>query len=188
MTSWPISPALSLLAYQSWKKSCTWLLHFCTLPFDIAHTFRATGHSHSKCEVDSGCWQQMSHLGSTFTLRLCRFSLVGRMFEHALQLKFLTFGGTFKAQIVFHTLPSIRAFECSAPSWCDHGTHLSLRTSLPCFPSTLTRPFCVKHSRVWPKSHIGYWVQKIYAPSVCSTGPCHHQWAHWLAYLSVLPQ
>ena len=38
---------------KSWKKSCTWLLHFCTLPFDIAHTFRAIGHSHSKCEVDS---------------------------------------------------------------------------------------------------------------------------------------
>lgn len=123
MTSWPTFPALSSLAYPSAFEiigrspapgCCISALflsilptHFVPLDIPIASV-----------SLIHGCWQQMSHLESTFTLRWCRLSWVGRMFEHALQIKFLTFGGTFRSQIVFHTLPSIQASESSAPSWC----------------------------------------------------------------------
>jgi len=94
------------------------LLHFWIFPLDRAHTFLANRHSHSRCEVDSGCWQQSSQCGSTFTLRRCRFSLVGRIFEQACQIKILTFGGIFRDHTLFHIEPSIRAAECSPSSCC----------------------------------------------------------------------
>ena len=74
-------------------------LHFWVLPLDKLHTFLAKAHSQSTWLVVSGFWQQISHLASTFTRLLSRFSLVGRQLEQALHKKVRTFGGTLSLQI-----------------------------------------------------------------------------------------
>ena len=78
-TSLPTSPGLILIVFplnirKSWKKSHTSLWHFWIPPLHCAHTFLANGHSHSKCPTVSGCWQHISHRGSTCTRLLCRLA------------------------------------------------------------------------------------------------------------------
>ena len=88
-------------------------MHFCIFPMLKAHTFLASGQSHNTCSTVSIHSQHSPHVASTCTLRLCRFPLVGKIFEHARHRNVRTFGGTFSFQIFFHIGRSILALECS---------------------------------------------------------------------------
>ena len=104
---------LSSKVRNSRKKSRRLFWHFWSPPRQSTHTFCANGHSHSKCPINSGCWQQVSHHGSTCIFRLFKFSLVGRTFAQAPQRNILTFGGTFSFHNFLHIGLSVFAVECS---------------------------------------------------------------------------
>ena len=55
---------------------------------------------------------------STATLLRYKLSHVGRILDTARHIKFLIFGGTLRSQIIFHSLPSSPAHECSASTPC----------------------------------------------------------------------
>ena len=55
-------------------------------------TYLAKGHSQSTWQVVSTCWEQNSHLSSTLTLRCCKLSFVGKIFEQALHKRDQTLG------------------------------------------------------------------------------------------------
>ena len=99
--------------WNNWKKSRRLFWHFWSPPRQSAHKFCASEHSHSKCPTDLGCWQQISHRGSTYILRLFKFSLVGRTFAQARQRNILTFGGTFSFHNFLHIGLSMFVVECS---------------------------------------------------------------------------
>ena len=93
---------LSISLCTSTKRSGAWAWHFRSFPWTNAHTFFAIGHSQSIWLTVSSWCRHIAQWGSTFTLRLCKFTWVGRIFVQALHIKFLT-------QIDLH----IRAFECA---------------------------------------------------------------------------
>ena len=102
------------------------------------------------------CWWQISHCASTFTLRRCKLSFVGRMFEQALHKRVWTLGGTFNFNTFFQSLPFCRACECSPCAWFLNPRALYRLSSLwnfrHYFPFTLIHYWSSDCSRVLPRS------------------------------------
>ena len=104
---------------NSWKKSHTSFLHFCTFPLDRDQALRVNGHSHSRCAPVSGRWQQNSQFLSTSTLRRRRLSRVGRISAQALHIKF--------GPLVGHWVSILFSI----------ASHLPLPVSVPLLPACL---------------------------------------------------
>ena len=81
-------------------------LHFWVLPFDKLHTFLAKAHSQRTWLAVSGFWQQISHLASTFTRLLSRFSL-GSVWIGLILLKLKTYCWNHCSKIIFKCVNSI---------------------------------------------------------------------------------
>ena len=104
--------------WNSKKKSCFMFEHSCSRPLTRAHTFRVSGYSHRMWLVISGSWPHMSHLCLFFTLLLFKLSLVGKILDHARQMKVRTLGGMLRVHIFFQIGPSVLAEECSTQTCC----------------------------------------------------------------------
>ena len=73
------------------------------------HKELSTGQPYRAWTVSSWCILQISHKPSEVILRRARFTLVGKEFEHARQIRFLTLFGTAKLHILLQ-----RGFMASA--------------------------------------------------------------------------
>ena len=67
-----------------------------------SQTFLAMSHLRMVWEMDPASLPQLGHVSQQFTLLLCRFSIVGNAFIHALQAKIRIFADMFRCHIRFH--------------------------------------------------------------------------------------
>ena len=112
--------SLVIIVRNNSKKSDTLFEHFLNSSSCHGPDIPSKGAlplSHSTWQGVSKCWEQISHLASTCTLRRCKLSFVGRIFEQALHRRVRTLGGTFSFHTFFQSLPFCCACECSPWDW-----------------------------------------------------------------------
>ncbi|KAL0007374.1 hypothetical protein SO802_008876 [Lithocarpus litseifolius] len=87
--------------------------HLYSFPLTSDQTLHASGHCHNIRIAVSSCASHITHVGSMGTFLRARQTWVGRMYDVARHIKFLTFGGMGSFHSLFQTRLSSRALECS---------------------------------------------------------------------------
>ena len=86
--------SLICICWNRRKKSVAILRHFCVLPLNIAHTFRANEHSRNMTYCFGRLTAKLTFRMHPYSSPMKVIFWVGRQFEHALHINIRTFGGT----------------------------------------------------------------------------------------------